>query len=62
MRWSLTTAIVIVLAYSVALILVDEFIAKPWRRRRWQQRAARGDAEARALLERARKREPALEE
>ncbi len=55
MRWSLTTAIVLVLVYSVVLILFDEFVAKPWRRRRWQQRAAAGDTAARARTEHARR-------
>jgi hypothetical protein len=56
MRWSLGVAIAIVLGYSVALILFDEFVAKPWRQRRWERRAAQGDPEAREILARARER------
>lgn len=62
MRWSIGTAVSIVLAYSLMLILIDEFVAKPWRRRRWQRRAASGDTEAQEILARARKHERALEE
>ncbi|GIW43541.1 MAG: hypothetical protein KatS3mg077_0823 [Candidatus Binatia bacterium] len=54
MRWSLGVALAIVLGYSVALILFDEFIAKPWRQRRWKRRAAAGDPEAQEILARAR--------
>jgi hypothetical protein len=43
-----------VLGFSVLLVAVDEYIAKPWRERRWEQRAKSGDREAQELLRIAR--------
>lgn len=54
MRWSLFVSVLIVLAYSVLLIAFDEWVAKPWRQRRWQRRAKRGDPQAAELLRIAR--------
>ena len=40
----------IVLGFSFLVIALDEYVAKPWRQRRWEQRAASGDREAAELL------------
>jgi len=40
----------IVLGFSIFVVLLDEYIAKPWRMKRWEARAASGDPEARELL------------
>jgi|GEM_PF-1768627 len=53
MRWSLGLAITIVIGYSLILVLLDEFVAKPWRHRRLLQRARAGDRTAQELLSRA---------
>ena len=49
--WSSTA---IVLGFSLALIAADEYIAKPWRRRKWDERAKSGDKQAMELLKLAR--------
>ncbi len=54
MRWSLGLAIFIVIGYSLVLVFLDEFVAKPWRHRRLLQRARAGDRTAQELLSRAR--------
>ena len=43
-------SIAIVVGFSILVVLLDEFVAKPWRTRRWEQRAASGDKEAQDLL------------
>ena len=43
-------SIAIVVGFSILVVLLDEFVAKPWRTRRWEQRAASGDKEAQELL------------
>lgn len=44
----------IVLGFSLLLIAADEYIAKPWRRRKWDERAKSGDKQAMELLKLAR--------
>lgn len=46
----LWNSIAIVLGFSFLVIGLDEFVAKPWRHKRWQQRADSGDKEAIELL------------
>ena len=46
----LYNSIAIVLGFSFLVIALDEYVAKPWRHRRWEQRAASGDREAQDLL------------
>ena len=46
----LYSSIAIVVSFSILVVLLDEFVAKPWRTRRWEQRAASGDKEAQDLL------------
>lgn len=50
MELGLYNSIAIVVGFSVLVVLLDEFVAKPWRKRRWEQRAASGDKEAQELL------------
>ena len=49
--WSST---IIVVGFSLLVIALDEWVAKPWRQRRWEQRAASGDKEAAEFLKIAR--------
>ena len=49
--WS---SVVIVVVFSVVLILADEYVAKPWREKRWEQQAASGNKEKQELLRLAR--------
>jgi hypothetical protein len=49
--WSSTA---IVVAFSLIVVALDEYVAKPWRQRRWEQRAASGDKEAQEFLKIAR--------
>jgi hypothetical protein len=44
----------IVLGFSFLVVGLDEYVAKPWRKRRWEKRAASGDKEAQELLRIAR--------
>jgi hypothetical protein len=44
----------IVLGFSLLVVALDEWVAKPWRSRRWEARAASGDKEAQELLRIAR--------
>lgn len=50
MELGLWNSIIIVLGFSVLVVLLDEFVAKPWRKNRWEKRAASGDKEAQELL------------
>lgn len=50
MELGLWNSIFIVLGFSVLVVLLDEFVAKPWRKSRWEKRAASGDKEAQELL------------
>lgn len=50
MELGLYNSIAIVVGFSIVVILLDEYVAKPWRMRRWEQRAASGDKEAQELL------------
>jgi len=49
--WSSTF---IVVSFSLLVVALDEYVAKPWRQRRWEQRAASGDKEAAEFLKIAR--------
>ena len=54
MELGLYSSIVIVVGFSILVILLDEWVAKPWRQKRWEQRAASGDKEKAELLRLAR--------
>ena len=49
--WSSTAIIV---GFSLLLIALDEWVAKPWRQRLWERRAESGDKEAQEMLRIAR--------
>jgi hypothetical protein len=44
----------IVLGFSFLVVALDEYVAKPWRKKRWEARAASGDKEAIEMLRIAR--------
>jgi len=46
----LWNSIAIVLGFSFLVVALDEYVAKPWRTRRWEERARSGDKEAQELL------------
>jgi len=54
MTLNLWNSAAIVLGFSILVVALDEYIAKPWRKRRWEQRAESGDKEAQELLRIAR--------
>jgi antibiotic biosynthesis monooxygenase (ABM) superfamily enzyme len=49
--WS---SLAIVLAFSVLVVILDEYVVKPWRHKKWERKAASGDKEAQELLRMAR--------
>ncbi|MFN8627773.1 MAG: hypothetical protein U0587_17565 [Candidatus Binatia bacterium] len=54
MQLTLWTSIAIVTGFSVLVIVLDEYVVKPWRHGKWEREAASGDARAQALLKMAR--------
>ena len=54
MTLGLWNSAAIVLGFSFLVVALDEWVAKPWRSRRWERRAASGDKEAQELLRIAR--------
>lgn len=54
MELGLYNSIAIVLGFSFLVVGLDEYVAKPWRRKRWERRAASGDREAQELMKLAR--------
>ena len=56
--WSST---IIVVVFSFVLIILDEYVAKPWREKRWEKQAASGDVEKQELLRLARSARPVEE-
>lgn len=54
MELGLYSSIAIVFGFSILVIALDEYVAKPIRHRRWQARADSGDKEAQELLRVAR--------
>ena len=50
MQLGLWNSIAIVLGFSFLVVALDEWVAKPWRRKRWEARAASGDKEAQEML------------
>lgn len=54
MELGLYSSIAIVLGFSVLVIALDEYVAKPMRHRHWETRAKSGDKEAIELLRVAR--------
>jgi hypothetical protein len=54
MRLTLWNTLAIAFVYSLLLIAFDEWVARPWRRRRWERKAQAGDRDAQELLRIAR--------
>lgn len=54
MELGMWNSVIIVLGFSVLVIALDEYVAKPWRKRKWERRAASGDKQAEELLRIAR--------
>jgi hypothetical protein len=54
MELGLYSSIAIVIGFSILVVALDEYVAKPFRHRRWEARASSGDENARALLQLAR--------
>jgi hypothetical protein len=50
MHLGLWNSIAIVVGFSFLVVALDEYVAKPWRTRRWEARAQSGDKEAQELL------------
>jgi len=40
----------IVIGFSILVVVLDEYVVKPYRERHWEKKAAAGDPEARELL------------
>jgi hypothetical protein len=51
MELGIWSSIAIVIGFSLFVVALDEYVAKPMRQRRWQQRADSGDKEAQELLQ-----------
>ena len=47
---NLWTSAAIMVGFSLLIVVLDEFVARPWRERKWERKAASGDAEAKELL------------
>ncbi len=54
MHLTLWNSVAIVLGFSVLVIVLDEYVVKPWREKKWERLAAEGDSEAAELLRIAR--------
>jgi hypothetical protein len=54
MELGMWSSIIIVTTFSIVVILLDGYVVKPWRERRWERRAEAGDKEAQELLRIAR--------
>ena len=50
MHLGLYNSIAIVIGFSLFVVALDEYVAKPWRHKNWERRAAAGDREAQELL------------
>lgn len=49
-KLDLWSSAAIVVGFSFFVILLDEYVVKPWRTRRWERLAEAGDEEAQELL------------
>ena len=54
MHLTFWSSVVIIVVFSVIFVLLDEYVAKPWREKRWERQAASGDMEKAELLRLAR--------
>jgi len=54
MHLTMWSSIIIVTGFSFLVILLDEYVVKPWREKKWERLAASGDKEAQEMLRIAR--------
>ena len=54
MTLGLWNSVAIVIGFSFLVIILDEYVVKPWRHRKWERLAASGDRHAEELLRMAR--------
>lgn len=54
MELTFWNSVVLIVVFSVVFVLLDEWVAKPWRTKRWERLAASGDKEKAELLKLAR--------
>jgi hypothetical protein len=54
MTLGLWNSMAIVIGFSILVVVLDEYVVKPWRHRKWERKAASGDKEAQELLRMAR--------
>ena len=54
MELTFWSSVVIIVVFSVVFVLLDEYVAKPWREKKWERQAASGDKEKAELLRLAR--------
>jgi hypothetical protein len=54
MELTFWSSVVIIVVFSFVFVLLDEWVAKPWRTKRWERLAASGDKEKAELLKLAR--------
>ena len=47
---SIWNSIVFVTIFSLVFVALDEYVAKPWREKRWERQAAAGDKDKQELL------------
>ena len=50
MELGMWSSITIVVGFSFFVIFLDEYVLKPWRKRKWERLAASGDKEAQEML------------
>ena len=54
MELTFWSSVVIIVVFSIVFVLLDEYVAKPWREKKWERQAASGDKEKAELLRLAR--------
>jgi hypothetical protein len=54
MELGMWSSIAIIVGFSFLVIVLDEYVLKPWRHRKWERLAESGDPEAQELLRIAR--------
>lgn len=54
MELTFWSSVIIIVVFSVVFVLLDEYVAKPWREKKWERQAASGDKEKAELLRLAR--------
>jgi hypothetical protein len=54
MTLGMWNSMAIVVGFSILVVVLDEYVVKPWRHKKWERKAASGDKEAQELLRMAR--------